>query len=586
MDIRIDLLLEQYSYKEVLLTQRSQTLDLDAECLFTIQESDYIYATFDFDPGQIRLEIENAITGELDEVQSGARFLLTDGREETTAFYPGRFRINIYVDDNRYERLFFVAPKNLSFQNVLEIRNLLNAFYEGLSLDLLKKRLLDNVNYRKSELTPVATNYMFLLDNMPQLLNLSTQYMKAGKTDTIKEGELSYSSKKMSPQSVKWLAQKGMTVNKNVNDPDVILIRKTKHNVDNLANRVFKGELVFWNGELGRSIKAIQSYIDDLNDRQQSLQTEQAELQQHLATIDSDKKIARSVIRSTQGRLHDYEKALNDNMTLINDFQAYLSGFKRYKTFFEYSLYNTWVDGIHYSQTYGKLTHADQRLSSMRRIRNEYLGIKQKSNKKNNDRHIGFSEKSTPKLFETYVYTMLISLLRRNGFELEDLDLYQDNIIYKLSTSGTVTLNNGDRICDIIYDMPLRRSNDKFTDSEYVTVNAKHNRPDFILSVKDSDGHLINTMIFEVKWRPLGNIYNELDDTEVVETLKDYFNLAYHNHDTNKTERGVVSTVVVVYPDLSERTTNIQNDEILALGILPESKPFQNRMEELIKSIL
>ena len=170
--------------------------------------------------------------------------------------------------------------------------------------------------------------------------------------------------------------------------------------------------------------------------------------------------------------------------------------------------------------------------------------------------------------------------------EIENFDVDNDDIIYLISNPGIVALHNGKVHVKIIYDTPLKRSNDAMDHNQYVTVNSKHNRPDFIVSFNDSEDNLLDTKIIEAKWRPLSSIYNELDDTDVVETLKEYFNLGYHDHKRKKTKRGVVSQVFVVYPDSNEVTINIQNDEILAIGTMPINQANGTNAYCLFKSFL
>lgn len=568
MDTQIELILEKISYSGELLRSDLIHIDIDKDCLFSFDESDVIYGIFQFDYPEIRIEIESSADGSYTEVISGDRVLLSDGREDITSFYPGYFGINIIKDSIKLERLFLVKPKRFELDAVLQLRNYVNSYYYGLSYNLRRKRVSNDLIPSKQIENAQRNNSIYILKNMPKLITLANQFINIRHSETIKVDEVSSSSKKMGNRSIRWLAQKGMTVNKNVNAPDQMLVRKTRYNLNNQTNQIFKNQLAFWNNELASVIKNQRKAIASFEQTIAQKRMELSELETHWENIEGETRISRGVKQNIRGQISDVNDAISTLEQYRGDYTQQLNELKHFKTFFENCIYNTWLKEVSFSR-YVKRTVSENHINLMDAIKNEYLGIKRRSYVGNSNKTVYFAEKSTPKLFETYIFLMLIEILTDQGFEFENVDIENDDIVYLISNPGTISFCNGEIRAEIIYDTPLKRSNDALDRSQYVTVNSRHNRPDFILSFTDMNGKLIDTKIIDAKWRPLNGIYNALDDTDVVETLKEYFNLGYHNHQRLKTNRGVVSQVLVIYPDNNEIITNIQHDEILAVGTIP-----------------
>ena len=98
-------------------------------------------------------------------------------------------------------------------------------------------------------------------------------------------------------------------------------------------------------------------------------------------------------------------------------------------------------------------------------------------------------------------------------------------------------------------------------------------------------------MIVEDKWRSKSNIFNEVDDTEVVLTLKDYYQFGYMElkQDKHKLHRGVISKVIVLYPDKEKDTLTEIDTDIYGIGLYPnesfdESQSFNALKSQIIQT--
>ena len=184
------------------------------------------------------------------------------------------------------------------------------------------------------------------------------------------------------------------------------------------------------------------------------------------------------------------------------------------------------------------------------------------------NKELAFAEKGTPKLFETFLYIVLIKMFLEEGYSPVNIDIKKDDLAFALSNASMFSLEKDNARVDIIYDTELKRS-DESDGNQYVYINSQHHRPDFIVSFTNNDD-VVRTVIVEAKWRPLSAIYNRVDDTEVTRSLRDYLMLGYRQKGSRRVRKGVVSKVIAVYPDFQERFTEIAGEDIYALGVIPQ----------------
>lgn len=570
MDIPISLKMTLRDYQEsIVYSSKSLELDLKSNPIFEFYESDYVFTVFNFDNKIVQLSYESYDDGKFISIQPGEEFCFSTGRDETGCYYPGYFCFRIIINNEITDCLFYVKPKNLELENVLDIRKYVDQFYYGLAQDMSKRRIASGGEKIEQHVPNASENLIFMNERLPMLLNYIDLYLKSDFTVTQKTNVITSSAKKIGNKSIKWLVKKGMTKNKNIYNPDRILVTKTEFNRDNSQNRMFKHELQFWNSEVKKVIQNLKKFIVSesriINDANQSIE----DLKTKVDAQEKVQKVARSVKIEDRERLKEYISDLDLRKKRLQDYQNDLENITHLKANIEYILYNTWIGSIRASSgSFGKVT--DNRLKLMIGLKNEYLGIKKTSELDKANNRFEFGKKSTPKLFETFIYTLLLDMLIEDGFEIQNYNFETDDLATILSSQSMVRLKKDNLFCDVYYDKELKNSNEKFTGDEFVSVNSKHNRPDFIIAYYRNPDELINAYVVEVKWRAFNNIYNEVGNTDVVQNLIDYFNFAYHvESGKHKTRRGIINKVMVIYPDEKERITDIQKDEIIAIGMMP-----------------
>lgn len=567
MALLINLTLDSCAYENDTITkQKNVLLNLNKKCLFSISEPDNVFATFSFNNEDTRIFIERYDNGEMMEIISGERFQLSSGREDLGCYFPGYFSISIESGNEKEDYLFLVNPANMNYESVLHIRDFINDFYYGLSNDISKLTAGKKEKNIQTHIPNAAEKYNFLLKNLTELVNYADQYSNRQKTELVNQNSIANVSK-INRKSIQWLLTKGMEKNSNIYSPEKILSSKSRLDRDSYENRIFKSELVFWNREISSIIQSSESYVSMLLKRIEELETGISNLSESVTKQEQIRQVNSYVKKSDRCRLEEMKKDRDRYFEDLNDQKSQLCELRKYQRNIVNILYNSWVSEVTDSVQMRTQVY-DYRLKSMIGMRNEYLGISRKI-RKASDSYV-FGEKCTPKLFETYIYVLLIKMLVSEGYEIENYSFEKDNVIPILSNQSRTVLTKDSRKCVIEYDYELKKSNEKLESDEFVTINSHYNRPDFIVSFFD-DGEVIpEAVVVEVKWRPLSIIYNENGDTEIVTKLKDYYSLAYHvEKPKRKTNRGIIQKVFVVYPDIQQRITQIQENEIIGVGLDP-----------------
>lgn len=567
MALLINLTLDSCAYENDTITkQKNVLLNLNKKCLFSISEPDNVFATFSFNNEDTRIFIERYDNGEMMEIISGERFQLSSGREDLGCYFPGYFSISIESGNEKEDYLFLVNPANMNYESVLHIRDFINDFYYGLSNDISKLTAGKKEKNIQTHIPNAAEKYNFLLKNLTELVNYADQYSNRQKTELVKQNSIANVSK-INRKSIQWLLTKGMEKNSNIYSPEKILSSKSRLDRDSYENRIFKSELAFWNREISSIIQSSESYVSMLLKRIEELETGILNLSESVTKQEQIRQVNSYVKKSDRCRLEEMKKDRDRYFEDLNNQKSQLGELRKYQRNIVNILYNSWVSEVTDSVQMRTQVY-DYRLKSMIGMRNEYLGISRKI-RKASDSYV-FGEKCTPKLFETYIYVLLIKMLVSEGYEIENYSFEKDNVIPILSNQSRTVLTKDSRKCVIEYDYELKKSNEKLESDEFVTINSHYNRPDFIVSFFDDGAVIPEAVVVEVKWRPLSIIYNENGDTEIVTKLKDYYSLAYHvEKPKRKTNRGIIQKVFVVYPDIQQRITQIQENEIIGVGLDP-----------------
>ena len=162
------------------------------------------------------------------------------------------------------------------------------------------------------------------------------------------------------------------------------------------------------------------------------------------------------------------------------------------------------------------------------------------------------SFKKTPLLYEYYIVVLLIDILKEIGFEWIEgwiADFEQDNICFGDLSAGTkMIFGNHKYKIEVKYDDEVKREITK--ENDFICGAAINRRPDILIAIYQKSGKILNAMVIEVKCRKTRYIYNEKEDTEVIQQLKNYYSLAYYDKSKkrNNLNRSIISKILVTYP--------------------------------------
>ena len=168
MGTPIKLELESLKYDDSgVLFHNDIELNLSNKTLFSFMETDNVSLKFDFNEKEYSIFLEPYDESDYIKVTPGNKFKLSSGREELGCYFPGYFNMHITSNGELQEYLFFVKPRNLYYEDVVEIRNYVNDFYFGLSRDLLKKKKNVTGSGESNDTPNINDNTAFLSNNMP-----------------------------------------------------------------------------------------------------------------------------------------------------------------------------------------------------------------------------------------------------------------------------------------------------------------------------------------------------------------------------------------------------------------------------------
>jgi hypothetical protein len=179
-----------------------------------------------------------------------------------------------------------------------------------------------------------------------------------------------------------------------------------------------------------------------------------------------------------------------------------------------------------------------------------------------------YALKRTIKLFELYVFLLIDKALVKSGLQCTSssvrnfYDFAENQVIFEYQ--------NHNQLVKVYYGyecLPYRECNEC---EKFVSVNSRHVSPDYLIEVFDvATKELKKAFIIDAKYRPLRNIYTTNGRTEIQDTADDYLQMAYINKD-QFLERARINDVILIYPDLDEKSLSDSFSHIHFLGNNPE----------------
>ncbi|MDO4466417.1 MAG: hypothetical protein Q4C49_05350 [Bacillota bacterium] len=511
--------------------------------LFEFNEGEEVSFTFTFPVEIVKVFFQNQ-EGQMVPIQSDEKISF-----EKMSYAPGNYPFEVYYRGNKSTYSFQVQPSQLDMERIRIMRETVNSYCRGASLNQyasqeLKESVLDEVSA--------------LLEILPKVIQMANTYMKKMYVEVHKQPKLSHSSKRLSKKSMEWLAKKGLGKSGTL---DTMLVEKAEFELDNDQNRLFKQNVLYWMDLIDKQIQKLQTTYDDITQDMIQKESILSTIRSQEGILETSSSINEYVKKKAQKQLIYVSEDMVQKERLLIRNKDILDTLFRYKSILERMIVHSWLKDVSLSSKNRIVAHIDQ-LRVLLECKKQYeLSLSEKRQK------MTFLEKSTYKLFETYIYVLLLQLLNEQGFSIVESGV----LAYDLSNESVIVLKKGSLYCRIQYDIELEKVK-KAVEHSYCTINSTHNRPDFILSFYTNENEPLQTMIVECKWMNEGNIYNAKAETDTEITLMDYYQLAYKS---DRVQRGVVDRVICLFPDVEESKISIFDKQILGIGLLPQ-KNLQN----------
>lgn len=226
---------------------------------------------------------------------------------------------------------------------------------------------------------------------------------------------------------------------------------------------------------------------------------------------------------------------------------------------------NTWLNELSYNPRIIKFPYKifkDNRYFQLYNFHNNIVSV---DNSNVSDRKPYFPSKKTSKLFEYYAVILAIEILRNNGLnwvsgwiaDTKNEELFNGEI----PTNEPMIFEKDNLKCELFYEKIVRQDIEIVSSntSDFVRINARHYEPDIIIALFDKEKHtLLKSVVIEVKCVISRNLYSNNGPTKAIEQAKDYYNFGYYDKNIrakNKTRRGVVEEIIIIYPKQNKKIT-------------------------------
>lgn len=478
---------------------------------------------------------------------------LTDGStNQDYGIIPGVYGIWL-VDEGGEERCYFyeVTSHNLQSNQLELMKSALESRVLGITRDLFNQRrsrssydgspmIIDTVNF--------LIKYASILDqSITNILNNPIE-------DVVKRHRITEVSKRVTAKSQRWNVTKGIQYK--FGDTQTLFFEpKTQLDSEIMENRYLKYILVEILASVSEMFRQYQIYGRQLTTQINQLDSDIAKATNRRNAIEGQYNVEKS---KKQLDIEIYSKSKECEQ--LRRQKEFLCNSKRNLQHLNaklvYVLNETWV---------GKVQLSNKVQVTKRILRNRDYSVihdihqELKSKKKDKGDTPIFPCIQTSRLFEFYSFILCIDLIKEQGYEWKAGWIKDDEetkrVMFMLNSGEEVWFENeqGYRI-QLVYDKIINITDTARQQgvSQLASPSQNRNRrPDILINLFNQDCFL-RSMIIEVKYRKLKNIYRKGVDTDVMNQLIGYQLLRYFNPDGHpKFTTDVVKKIVVLYPEQS-----------------------------------
>ncbi|SHH89442.1 hypothetical protein [Clostridium intestinale] len=529
------------------------------DVVVAFDEYSKIAVEFESDDKNAILEIDSSISEYPLQIHpSDGLITISEAEDHDSMLTPGYYGINVLTKSKTYKGLYFINSKSVTWEGLINIRKYLETVMTGLSQNLYIQRMAGQKNIYGDEEYSLNKMYFYISNNIENVINSVSSIIKDPLTDIKKGYREQYYVRKQDVKSQRWLCTKGLSKNKNIYTPDIVLEKHSFLDSNILENCYIKQilektlEMVLFIENRYTIIKSNSKSI--INNKKNIYQDN--ELSYNI--LKSDRVVSKEHKESKRREL----KFLQDDINKLQEHDAFitdiLTNLKKIKSILLTYVNETWLNEITYISTALKPSQKLLRDNRYYQVYDFYFNILAIEKNDPESRKPYFPSKKTSKLFEYYSVSLIISILKDFGFEWKsgwladnmDEELFNGEII----TNKPIILIKDNLRVELAYEKEVEANTTIIGKniSDFVRMNGRHYKPDIILGLFDNETEeLLSSIVIEVKCCMSRNLQSKNGPSRAIEQAKDYYNFGYYDKEKksrNKTKRGIVEEVIIIYP--------------------------------------
>jgi len=514
-----------------------------------------VTVAFESDDPNACLEIECFDIDGMAILKPGDKRKISPGGDSEDMLVPGEYAVEVHTSKGSYTGLFRVEPSNISWNSLLNLRKYLENICRGLSLNLYLKRIGKHGNnvIHNAFLSEI---YNYIVTYQDTLFNNLDYIIKNPITNIVKQYREQVYSVHPDVKSQRWLSQKGISLNRNLYMPEVTYEKHSVNDIYTVENqwvRKIINHIILIVCELSQNFEEI---LNSIIQRKELKIRELTNEQTVYNRICHDLAVSKEYKRRTENMIEVLGKEikeLTENSSFICNI---LGNIKRIKALLLHYEHETWLKYINGFEKVVKPTIKLLKEYRYSQLYYFYNNLKEMQKSDSVHKKSIFPNKKTSKLFEYYIVTLIISILKEEGFDWESgwlADRYDNKVLNgELQEETVMVFTKGCLICEIAYDTDVSKKVPSFDGGYFTRNNARYCRPDIRIALYDKiTRELLSAAIVEVKYRKSKYLYSKNVPTDVMDKIVDYINFGYYDNITKSLKFQQIKSVIVTYPKQS-----------------------------------
>lgn len=550
--------LDVLNYERIWVQRESLTLyphDQIGDDIRSVKEYSAIRFRFESSNPNDELLVETYDTDGFQIVKPGCALVVNVNGDSDDMLVPGDYPVRVQIEGCAYETLYRIQPKTMTWDQLLNLRKYLEMKMSGLAYNVLERRS-GSIGSERDLLPHALKVYQQIRKQMNKLHYQLEDIMKNPAKDVVQEYAQRSFSRKPDSKSQRWLTKRASAKNSNPMVPSYFYEKHAKLTEDTAENRWIKYVIRYTKKELKKAQLMFELNRSEQKSRMAKKMKDLGDYRTRFNRItsqygfDARRKELQALINQSERELanaQDMLRVIDDHLIEVN---KYIGQFSRYEQ----------------TESMVKTTHQfNQPKPTQRMLKDKryawlyrfYKGLKSMETNQTSSKST-FPYKKTSLLFEYYVLCLVIDILLEDDLSWSSGWLADyanpEMAIGSLVPETLLRFDSprGDYYVELAYDTQIAVHADESI--SHFKANIKR-APDIRISVYQSSGEFMSTIILDAKYRRYAYLWNDLEETDVTKQLNDYLRIWHYDVQKpvrSRMKRDAVSKVVAVYPQQNE----------------------------------